>query len=73
MLPLKDNGANPIVDSLAVVGEWNIVAKWVVDESGFCWVRVFNGWEWFLLAKWWEIEAKWESRSSFWRIHSHPR
>ena len=33
MLPLKDNGANPIVDSLAVVGEWNIVAKWVVDES----------------------------------------
>ena len=37
MLPLKDNGANPIVDSLAVVGEWNIVAKWVVGESGFYW------------------------------------
>ena len=25
---LKDNGENPIVDSLAVVGEWSIVAKW---------------------------------------------
>ena len=49
MLPLKDNGANPIVDSLAVVGEWNIVAKWVVDESGFCWVRVFNGWEYWVV------------------------
>ena len=24
---LKDNGENPIVDSLAVVGEWSIVAK----------------------------------------------
>ena len=23
----KDNGENPIVDSLAVVGEWSIVAK----------------------------------------------
>ena len=47
MLPLKDNGANPIVDSLAVVGEWNIVAKWVVDESVLIGQvdESFSGWE----------------------------